>query len=117
MARPILVRNARQLLTLRGPPGPRRGADLRDLGIIKQGAVLIVDDKIRHVGLTSRLANLKEADGATEINASGCVVLPGFVDSHTHLVGLPTRFPETPSEPGIVDQQLIRAESSSPMLL
>jgi imidazolonepropionase len=105
------------LLTLRGPPGPRRGADLSDLGIIKQGAVLIANDKIRHVGLTSRLANLKEADNATEINASGCVVLPGFVDSHTHLVGLPTRFPETPDQPGILDQKMIRAESSSPMLL
>ena len=38
-----LVRGARQLLTLRGPSGPRRGADLRNLGLIQDGAILIVD--------------------------------------------------------------------------
>ncbi len=85
------MRGARQLLTLRGPNGPHRGADLRNLGIIHDGATLIVDGVIREVGPTRRLENLAEARQADEIDANGCVVLPGFVDSHTHLIGGPAR--------------------------
>jgi imidazolonepropionase len=86
-----LVRGARQLLTLRGPSGPRRGADLRNLGIIPDGAVLIADGLIREVGPSRRLENLALARGADEIDASGRVVMPGFVDSHAHLAGGPPR--------------------------
>jgi imidazolonepropionase len=86
-----LVRGARQLLTLRGPSGPRRGADLRNLGIIQDGAVLIADGLIREVGPSRRLENLALARGAEEIDASGRVVMPGFVDSHAHLAGGPAR--------------------------
>ncbi len=79
------------MLTLRGPSQARRGADLRNLGIIQDGAVLIVDGLIREVGPTRRLENLAEARNAEEIDAAGRVVLPGFVDSHTHLVSGPAR--------------------------
>jgi len=82
-----LIRGARQLLTLRGPAGPRRGADLRNLGIIQDGAVLIADGLIREVGPSRRLENLALARGAHEIDASGRVVMPGFVDCHAHLAG------------------------------
>ena len=78
-------------MTLRGPTGSRRGTDLGNLGIIPDGAVLIADGLIREVGSTRRLENLAEARRADEIDATGCVVLPGFVDSHTHLVGGPAR--------------------------
>ena len=91
MSRSILVRGARQLLTLRGPSGPHRGADLRNLGIVHDGAILIVDGVIREVGPTRRLENLAEARHADEIDANGCVVLPGFVDSNTHLISGPVR--------------------------
>ena len=47
MRKVTLVRGARQLLTLHGPSGPRRGADLRNLGLIQDGAVLIVDGLIQ----------------------------------------------------------------------
>ncbi len=87
----LLVRNARQLLTLRGPSGPRRGAALRDLAIIQDGAVLIRDGVIIAVGLTRRMENLADARHAREIDASGRVVAPGFVDSHTHLICGPPR--------------------------
>jgi len=84
--RTVLVRGARQLLTLRGPAGPRRGAALRDLGIINDGAVLISGGLIQEVGTSRRVENLSAARDAEEIDATGKVVLPGFVDSHTHLV-------------------------------
>src|SRR3984885_8357977 len=86
MRKLTLVRGARQLLTLRGPSGPRRGANLRNLGIIQDGAVLIADGLIVEVGLSRRLENLAVARGAQEVDASGCVVLPGFVDGDVHLV-------------------------------
>jgi len=82
-----LIRGARQLLTLRGPTGPRRGADLRNLGIIQDGAVLIADGLILEVGHSRRLENLALARGATEVDASGCVVMPGFVDGNLQLLG------------------------------
>jgi imidazolonepropionase len=81
-----LVRGARQLLTLRGDPGPRRGAALRDLGIVSKGAVLIKDGVILEAGPARRIEKLPAARRAREIDAAGRVVMPGFVDSHTHLV-------------------------------
>ena len=85
MRRPVLIRGARQLLTLRGP-APRRGRQLSELGIIEDGAALVVDGRIHSVGATRRMENLKEARGADVIDATGKVVMPGFVDSHTHFV-------------------------------
>ncbi len=82
----ILIRGARQLLTLRGANGPRRGTALGRLGLIEDGAVYIEDDIIREVGPTRRLENLASTLGASTIDAHGCVVMPGFVDCHAHLV-------------------------------
>jgi imidazolonepropionase len=89
MNKPILIRGARQLVTLRGAASPRRGAALSELGIIPNGAVLIRDGRIVEVGQGRRVENLALARDAIEIDAAGRVVLPGFVDSHTHLVGGP----------------------------
>ena len=91
----ILIRGARQLLTLRGPRGLRRGADLNEIGIIHDGALLIRDGVVQEVGPSRRVENLAEARDAVEVNAVGRVVMPGFVDSHTHLV-----FPPAGSAPG-----------------
>jgi len=112
VAQPILVRNARQLLTLQGPNGPRRAAELNDAGVIVDGAVLIVDGIIREVGPTRRLENLSSARDAVEINAAGRVVLPGFVDSHTHLVGPLPRFSD-PSEVRPIGNLSARALASN----
>jgi imidazolonepropionase len=90
VARVTLVRGARQLITLHGPNGPRRGADLRNLGLIQDGAVLIVDGLIRDVGSSRRVENLALARQADEIDATRRVVMPGFVDSHMHIVGEPS---------------------------
>jgi imidazolonepropionase len=71
---------------MRGVKGPRRGPELQDLGIISDGSLLIRDGLIEEVGPTRRVENLAAARGAVEVNASGRVVMPGFVDCHTHLV-------------------------------
>jgi len=80
-----LIRGARQLLTMRGPAGPRSGAALAELGLIHDGSVLICDGRIVEVGPTRRVENLAGARNAVDVNAAGRVVIPGFVDSHTHL--------------------------------
>ena len=86
----IFIRGARQLVTLRGP-SPRRGLQLSDLAIIPDGSLLIRDDKIVEVGTTRRIENLAAARSAEVIDATGKVVIPGFVDSHTRLVFAPSR--------------------------
>ncbi|MGO4884936.1 MAG: imidazolonepropionase [Bryobacteraceae bacterium] len=81
-----LVRNVRQLLTLRGHNGPRRGAALGNLGIVAHGAVLIKNGVIAAAGPARRIEKLPAARRARETDAAGRVVMPGFVDSHTHLL-------------------------------
>ncbi len=85
MAQPILVRGAKQLLTLRGPNGVRRGPALSDLGIIQDGSVLIRDGVIAAVGSSRRIENLKEARTAREICVDGNIVMPAFVDASFNL--------------------------------
>jgi imidazolonepropionase len=87
----IFLTHATQLLTLRsryGDTGPRRGSQMRELGIIEDGAVQIADGKIIAVGSTDEVSrqDLLKAKHVDEIDCSGKVVLPGLVDSHTHPV-------------------------------
>lgn len=82
----ILLHSARQLLTLRGPAGPRRGPEMQDLGLIPDGAVLIRDGVVEDIGPTRRVANLVRSRRAREIDATGHVVLPAFVDPDAPLV-------------------------------
>jgi imidazolonepropionase len=89
----LFLANVGQLVTLRpssGKPGPRRGADLKELGIIENGAVLCLGGKIVSVGKTKDALRdpwlQKNRKKVTEIDCAGRVVVPGFVDSHTHPV-------------------------------
>jgi imidazolonepropionase len=86
----LLITGASQLLTLRGR-GPRRGKALANLGIVKDGAVLVRDGVIAAVGPRSKIEPLAETRGAERFDAGGRVVLPGFVDSHTHLIHAASR--------------------------
>jgi imidazolonepropionase len=86
----ILITNASQLLTLSGPERPRLGDEMLRLGIIEDGAVLIQDGTIAAIGKPSDLVGTAEP-GHHEIDAAGCVVMPGFVDAHTHPVFAGTR--------------------------
>ncbi|HEV2352535.1 MAG TPA: imidazolonepropionase [Terriglobia bacterium] len=82
----LFFRNARQLLTLAGPAAPRRGRDLSELGIIEDGAVLTRGAVIERVGRTPELEAEARHLKAEAIDCQGRVVMPGFVDCHTHLV-------------------------------
>jgi imidazolonepropionase len=84
-----LITGCSQLLTLRGPV-PRRGKHLTDLGIIKDGAILVHDDRITAIGPRKKIEKLPQAKRVEKLDLGGRVVLPGFVDSHTHLI-----FPES----------------------
>src|SRR5512133_3204163 len=77
----MLIHSASQLLTLAG--GPQRGSTLGDLGLIEDGAVLIQEGQIVAVGKSSELRELYPNE--PKLDVSGRVVLPGFVDPHTHL--------------------------------
>src|SRR6202171_2664092 len=83
----LLVHSAAQLLTLAG--GPQRGTRLGALGLIENGAVAITGGQIQLVGDTADVRS--RVQPRAEIDAAGRVVLPGFVDPHTHLVWIGDR--------------------------
>ena len=80
----LIIKNAGQLVTCASVGGPKRGPALRDVGLIKDGAVAIVNGRIAGVGTSARVAT--EYHTAGIIDARGKAVVPGFVDPHTHIV-------------------------------
>ena len=78
----MLIHSASQLLTLAG--GPQRGRALGNLGIIPNGAIVMRDEKIVAVGTTEELRNAYPDEPT--LDAGRCVVMPGFVDPHTHII-------------------------------
>ncbi len=81
----LAVVHCRQLVTLAGPPGPRSGPAMRELGIIADGALHVHDGRIVAVGPRAEIERVLPQD--TEVvDAGDRIVLPGFVDAHTHPV-------------------------------
>jgi imidazolonepropionase len=78
----MLIHSSSQLLTLAG--GPQRGHALGTLGIIQNGAVVVRDEKIVAVGTTAELKASYPHEPT--LDAGGCVLMPGFVDPHTHII-------------------------------
>ena len=76
----ILLKNANELITLKGPKKPRTKNEMNNLSIIEKGSIAIKDGKIVGVG-----KNLDFKADKT-IDVSGKIIMPGFVDPHTHLV-------------------------------
>jgi len=81
------------LLTVAGRV-PRRGRALSNPGIIRDGAVLVQDGAIAAVGTTAKVERLAAARKAEKLDVGGRVILPGFVDSHTHLIHAASRAEE-----------------------
>ena len=82
---PTAIVNIGQLVTLAGPARPRVGQELRELGIVEDGALLVWNGRIAAAGSYGELKDRIPAD-AEVIDAEGRCVTPGFVDAHTHLV-------------------------------
>jgi len=80
----LLLYNAAQVVTVAAPDGPKRGAAMRDLGLIPDGAVAISDGRVLAVGPSAGLR--RQVHATHTLDAGGRVILPGFVDPHTHLV-------------------------------
>ena len=108
MADSLLITGASQLLTLRGGspatggarPAPTDGAtprrvnSLSNLGLIQDGALLVRDGVIAAAGTRAEIEKLPEARAAEKLDLGGRVALPGFVDSHTHLIHAASRAEE-----------------------
>lgn len=81
----LVIHSSEELLTLASLAGPKRGPAMRELSIVQHGAVAVEGDRIVLVGNTDDVL-AKAEDAAKTIDASGKVVMPGFVDPHTHVV-------------------------------
>ncbi len=77
------VVNCSELVTLAGPARPRVGRELRELAIVRDGALLIRDGRIEFAG---RRGDLTVKGDIETVDAGGRIVMPGFVDAHTHPV-------------------------------
>lgn len=80
----LLIENIGQLVTCSGNGKPKRGDEMLELGIVENAAVAIKNGLIADVGDSTDLRT--KYSGVNTINAEGKVVLPGFVDPHTHIV-------------------------------
>jgi imidazolonepropionase len=81
----LVIVNCRQLVTLAGPARARTGKEMRKLGIIPDGALVARDGRILKVGTRAAIERAIAPD-AEIVDAGGRIVLPGFVDAHTHPV-------------------------------
>ncbi len=89
----LAVVNCSQVVTLAGPARPRVGLELRELGIVADGAMFVRDGRIEKVGNADEIETLINADTAV-VDARRQVLMPGFVDAHTHPVFSGTRVEE-----------------------
>jgi len=93
VSKALAILNCAQVVTLAGPARARVGAELRELGIVSNGGLLVRDGLIERVGPSPEIENSIDAD-TTVVDAGGRVLLPGFVDAHTHPVFAGTRIDE-----------------------
>ncbi len=108
MPETLAIINCKQLVTLDGPKRPRVGPELCDLAIIADGALLVRDGRIEFAGKRDAVERLISGD-CEVVDAGGRVVLPGFVDAHTHPVFAGTRVDEFEQRAGGMTYQEIAA--------
>ena len=93
MTNSLLIRGAAQIVTV-GGRALRRGKALGEISVLRDGAILVRDGLIAAVGPAAKIEKLKESKQAQLLDLEGRVVLPGFVDSHTHLIHAASRAEE-----------------------
>lgn len=83
----LLIKNASQLATLASTTkGPRKKEQMSELNVIEDGAVYIVNGIIEAIGSSKELVPKYEAEADEVVDATDCLVTPGLVDAHTHVV-------------------------------
>lgn len=83
----LLVTDVREVATLARGAVPRTGAALRDLSLVHEAAVAVAGGRIAWVGPARRRARaVRLTPGASVVSAGGGVIVPGFVDAHTHVL-------------------------------
>ena len=99
----VLFVDAAQVVTCAGPARARRGTEMNDLGVLTGAAVVVRDGRIAAVGPQAELE--RQFSEAERIDCNRGVLLPGWVDSHTHAIfGRPR-----------ADEQELRAAGASYM--
>lgn len=93
MSNSLAFINAAQIVTVAGAARPRTGVEMKDLGIVSPGGLLLRDSLIQYVGSSESVQSQIDKD-CTVIDVEGRVILPGFVDAHTHPVFAGTRVDE-----------------------
>jgi imidazolonepropionase len=88
----LLFTNASQVVTCAGPSRARRGAEMRDAGVLAGVSVAVTDQHIAAVGPNDQLE--REFSTAQRIDCGGRVLMPGLVDSHTHGIFGKARYEE-----------------------
>ena len=86
----LLIAHASQLVTVAGPARPRIGTEMRELAVVEDGSILVRGGRIAAVGKSDQIEKLASST-AERVDATGLVVMPGFVDAHTHPVFAGTR--------------------------
>ncbi len=81
----LIIKNASELVTCKGN-APKRGKEMSDIGMIKNGAIVVEDGIIVAVGTTDEILSKYDESNYQIIDASNKAVLPGFIDSHTHFI-------------------------------
>jgi imidazolonepropionase len=105
----LLITGASQLVTLSGLTRARTGPEMRELAVVEDGAVLVRDRTIAAVGRRADIEKLAGPD-VRRVDAGGQVVMPGFVDAHTHPVFAGTREDEYEMRAaGLTYQEIARA--------
>ena len=111
MVSTLAVINCSQVVTLAGPARARVGPEMRELSIVAGGAMLVANGRIVRVGSRGEIEALIVSSGVNceIVDAGGRIVLPGFVDAHTHPVFAGTRVGEFEERAGGATYQEIAA--------
>lgn len=85
MNKNLIIRNASELVTNTGFKA-KKGLEMRDLKVIRDGAVVVENGIITRVGTTDEVMEGLDVSNYEVLDATGKTLLPGFVDSHTHFI-------------------------------
>jgi imidazolonepropionase len=88
----LIIHNAGQLVTCAAGGSVKKGAAMRDLGIVENGAIAVVGKLIRAIGKSEDI--LADFESEIMVDAGGRVVMPAFVDPHTHIIYAGNRLDE-----------------------